>query len=108
MGGSGTTSSDGPGRPARRASVRNVFASMRSQNAFMSGPGCLGQRYCSQLNGVVVLRIELCAGARTLGVGFGFGPVAVCICAAAGAIASSTTSSHLFRISMSTPLVPGS
>ncbi len=106
--GSRTASSDGPGLPVRRASACSVSASTRSQNRLKPGCRCFGHRYCSQLNGVVLLAIELWTGLGAAGIGFAFGPLAVWICAPTGVLTSNAKRNRLLRISMSTPLVPGS
>ena len=106
--GSWITSADGPGRPARRASSASVCDSSWSQYRFISGWGCLGQLYRSQLNGVVPFAIELCAGLGGAGMGLGAGPVAERICCAThGAAATSRTASTPIRMSISAPVISG-
>ena len=106
--GSWTTSLDGPGLPARRASSVSVCDSKRSQYAFMRGWGWLGQRYCSQLNGVVPFAMELCAGLGDAGSGLAAGPVAERICCAThGVAATSRRISTPVRISISAPVMLG-
>lgn len=66
----------------------------------MPGCGWLGQLNAWQLNGVVDLSIELCAGFGDTRIGAGIGPVAAWICAAADGANATDAIMMTLRISI--------